>query len=352
MEINGIKNLLFMAPLAGVTDLAYRTILSHYGADIVFSEMVSAKAICYDNKKTMDLLITDKEKENMAVQLFGSEPDIIYKAIKIIDNDDFLFYNLNAGCPVPKVVNNGEGSALLKNPKLLGDIVKKMSDAVSELASARAKDVEEVSAFDGKTVDEQGLSLGKNKKKLVTVKIRSGFTEDDKNAVEIGKICEANGADMLIIHGRTREKYYSGEVDYKPIADLKRAVKIPVIGNGDIFDAKSAKKMYDETGVDGLMIARGAMGNPFIFREIKTYQETGEILPKPTIEELCDVIRWHRDLIVKYKGEYIGYRELRKHLSYYVKGHKNASKIRGEMNYLSSAEDLEKVLEKLSAMKS
>ncbi len=316
MQINNIniEKPIFMAPLAGITDFAYRTILSEYGADIVFSEMVSAKAITYKNEKTMDLLITDKSKENMAVQLFGSEPDIIYNAIQMIDNDDFLFYNLNAGCPVPKVVNNGEGSALLKTPKLLGEIIRKMADATD---------------------------------KKVTVKIRSGFNMDMINAAEIGRIAEANGADFIIIHGRTRKQYYSGVVDYKPIYELKRAVKIPVIGNGDIFDGKSAKKMYDATGVDGIMVARGAMGNPFIFREIKHYLATGEELEPATTEELKKVIRWHRDLIVKYKGEYIGYRELRKHLSYYVKGRKNASKIRGEMNSLSGGDDLECILEKL-----
>ncbi len=307
-----IENPLMMAPLAGITDFAYRQIVTEYGADIVFSEMVSAKAITYKNGKTMDLLLTDRTKENMAVQLFGSEPDIIYDAIKMIDRDDFIFYNLNAGCPVPKVVNNGEGSALLKNPELLGRIVKSMRAATD---------------------------------KMVTVKIRSGFNEDMINAAEVGKIVEANGADFIIIHGRTRKKFYSGEVDYKPIADLKRSVNIPVIGNGDIFDGASAKKMYDNTGVDGLMLARGAIGNPFLFREIRTYLETGQEVEPVSSEELVRVIRKHMELLVRYKGEYIGFREFRKHLGYYVKGRHNASKIRAQINQISSGEDLEEILE-------
>ncbi len=298
-------NIVMLAPLAGITDLAYRRIATNYGADFVFTEMVSAKAITYKNKKTKELLYTDEK--NLGVQLFGSEPEVIKEAIQIIDNDLFLHYNLNAGCPVPKIVGNGEGSALLKKPKLLGDIVKAMRSST---------------------------------KKPISVKVRSGFEGGQINAEEIAKVCEENGADYIIIHGRTRNMYYNGEVDYDIIKKVKESVAIPVIGNGDIFSYKGAKRMYDSTGVDGIMVARGAIGNPFIFKKIKLGSDD-IIIP---LDEFIGVIRQHKEALIEHKGGYIGFREFRKHLSYYVKGRRHASALRNLINKMEDDRGFEEIV--------
>lgn len=309
-----IRNPVLLAPMAGVTDMPFRLLCKEQGCDLAYTEMVSAKALLYQNVKTDILLQTDPAEGLIGVQLFGSDPNIIADMACRIDNDKIALFDINMGCPVPKVVNNGEGSALMKNPKLIGEIVRALSDVVD---------------------------------KPVTVKIRKGFNDDLINAVEVAKIAEANGADIITVHGRTREQYYSGKADWGIIKQVKEAVTIPVIGNGDIFTPIDAKLMFDNTGCDGIMVARGAQGNPWIFREIKEYLEKGELIARPSIEEIVKTIIRHAELLIAHKGEYIGVREMRKHISWYTKGIKNASHIRQEMNQVETYEKLKKLIAEL-----
>lgn len=312
-----LENNLILAPMAGVTDLPFRLLCKEQGCGLVVTEMVSAKAILYKNRNTKALLEVDQRERPVAVQLFGSDPQIMADMAKLIEPGPFDIIDVNMGCPVPKIVNNREGSALMKDPKLAGEILSAMVKAV---------------------------------KKPVTVKFRRGFDEDHVNAVEFAKMAEASGVAAVAVHGRTRQQYYSGKADWDIIRKVKEAVAIPVIGNGDIFEPEDAKRMMEETGCDGVMIARGAKGNPWIFSRTLHYIETGELLPKPTAEEIGEMVLRHGRMQVEYKGEYLGVREMRKHLAWYTAGLPHSAKLRGEINQAETIEDFEKfVRERLMA---
>lgn len=309
-----LPNNLILAPMAGVTDLPFRLICKEQGAGLLCMEMVSAKAIYYNNKNTEELMAIDERELPVSLQLFGSDPDIISEMAKRIEEKPFAILDINMGCPVPKVVNNHEGSALMKEPKLVEEIITKTVKAIN---------------------------------KPVTVKIRKGFDDNNINAVEIAKIAEAGGAAAIAVHGRTRAQFYSGKADWDIIAKVKQAVSIPVIGNGDIVDGISAKRMQEETGCDGLMIGRGVQGNPWIFREIAAYLESGTVLPRPSREEMRQVILKHADLQLQCKGEYTGIREMRKHISWYTKGMPNSARMRNEINSIETFEHLYQCVERL-----
>ena len=302
-----IENCLALGPMAGVTDLPFRLLCKEMGCNMLYTEMVSAKAILYKNKNTKELLNLDKNEHPVGVQLFGSDPDIMAQIAAQVEQGDCDFIDINMGCPVPKIVNNGEGSALLKQPKLVEEILTKMVKAVD---------------------------------KPVTIKIRKGFENGTTYAVEIAKIAENCGVSAIAVHGRTREQYYSGKADWDVIKDVKSAVSIPVIGNGDIFSAKDAKAMREYTGCDGLMIARGARGNPWIFREIKEYLEYGRIIEKPTINDIREMIIRHAHMLVDYKGEYTGIREMRKHIAWYTAGLPHSAELRRMCNQIENMDDL------------
>lgn len=302
-----LDNNLILAPMAGVTDLPFRLLCKEQGAGLVCMEMVSAKAIYYGSKNTEELMKISPAEMPVSLQLFGSDADIMADMAKKIEEKPFAVLDINMGCPVPKVVNNGEGSALMKNPKLAEEIITKMVKAV---------------------------------KKPVTVKIRKGFDEAHLNAVEMAKIAEASGAAAVAVHGRTREQYYAGKADWDCIRAVKEAVKIPVIGNGDVTDALSAERLLKETGCDGVMVGRAAQGNPFIFREITEYLETGVIPPKPTLAEVRATIERHARMQMEEKGEYTGVREMRKHLSWYTVGYPNSAKYRQMINSMETMEEL------------
>ena len=307
-----LTNPYILAPMAGVTDLPFRLLCREQGAGLRCMEMVSAKAIQYNNKNTKALLEIHPEEPPVSLQLFGSDPEVISEIAKQIEELPFSILDINMGCPVPKIVRNGEGSALMKQPKLVYEIVSKTVKAI---------------------------------KKPVTVKIRKGFDDSCINAVEIAKIIEDAGASAVAVHGRTREQYYSGKADWDIIRQVKEAVSIPVIGNGDVVSGASAIAMQKETGCDGVMIGRGAQGNPWIFSELLAYDRTGEMPARPTIEEIKEMIYRHARLQVKYKGEYLGIREMRKHVSWYTSGLPNSAKLRGEINAVESLEELESLLE-------
>lgn len=303
-----LKNNLILAPMAGVTDLPFRLLCKEQGAGLLCMEMVSAKAILYKNKNTEELLTIDPRENPVSLQLFGSDPDIISEIAKQIEDRPFDILDINMGCPVPKVVNNGDGSALMKNPKLAGEIIEKTVRAI---------------------------------KKPVTVKIRKGFDEDHVNAVEMAHIAEESGAAAVAVHGRTREQFYSGRADWDIIRQVKERVSIPVIGNGDILTAEDVIAMEKQTGCDGFMIARGAEGNPWIFRQILHYFETGEQLPKPDFSEMTEMLLRHVKMQLEFKGEYTGIREIRKHAAWYTAGYKNSSRLRGRINEVENYEQLE-----------
>lgn len=307
-----IKGNLILAPMAGVTDLPFRLLCKEMGADLIYTEMVSAKGIYYNNKNTEDLLQVLEEERPVSLQLFGSDPELLAEMAKKIEPRNFDILDINMGCPVPKVVNNGEGSALLQNPKQIGKIVHAVSHAIS---------------------------------KPLTIKIRKGFGKEDCNAVEIAKVIEDNGAAAIAVHGRTREQYYSGKADWDVIAKVKEAVSIPVFGNGDVNSPETARALFNHTNCDGVMIARGVRGNPWLFQQIKTYLETGEIIPKPTVEEVVAMIKRHSRLQVKYKGEYLGIREMRKHVAWYTTGYPESARLRSRVNEIDSLQGLDELLD-------
>ena len=309
-----LKNNLILAPMAGVTDLPFRLLCKEQGAGLLCMEMVSAKAIYFNNKNTEELLTIDDREPPVSLQLFGSDPDIISEMAKKIENRPFSILDINMGCPVPKVAGNGEGSALMKNPKLVEEIVSKTAKAI---------------------------------KKPVTIKIRKGFDDEHINAVEIARIAESAGAAAVAVHGRTREQYYSGKADWDIIRQVKEAVKIPVIGNGDVTSPEAARQLMETTGCDGIMIGRGAQGNPWIFRQILHWMETGEEEPKPDLEEVKSMILRHARMLVEYKGAYTGIREMRKHVAWYTAGYPNSAKLRARVNEIESLEALEHLIQGL-----
>jgi putative TIM-barrel protein, nifR3 family len=301
---------LCLGPMAGVSDLPFRHLCKEMGASLLVTEMVSAKAIYFKNKNTEPLMKIDKGEHPIALQLFGSDPDIIARMAASIEDREFDIFDFNMGCPVPKIVNNGEGSALMKNPKLVEEILSKLVKSV---------------------------------KKPVTLKIRRGFNEENINAVEIAKIAEASGISAIAIHARTREQYYSGKADWSTIKEVKSAIGIPVIGNGDVVDGKSAKEMYEYTGCDGIMIARAARGNPWIFREIRGYL-SDETVEKPSKEEIVDMILKHCRLQMEYDDEIMAIRKMRKHVAWYTHGMKGSSLLREKVNHIESYVELENLL--------
>ena len=307
-----LENNLILAPMAGVTDLPFRLLCKEQGAGLLCMEMVSAKAILYNNKNTEALMAIDDREPPVSLQLFGSDPDVISEMAKRIEERPFSILDINMGCPVPKVTGNGEGSALMKNPKLVEEIITKTARAI---------------------------------RKPVTVKIRKGFDESHVNAVEIAKIAEASGAAAVAVHGRTREQYYSGKADWDIIRQVKEAVKIPVIGNGDVTSPEAARQLMETTGCDGIMIGRGAQGNPWIFRQILHWMETGEEEPKPDLEEVKAMILRHARMLVEYKGAYTGIREMRKHVAWYTAGYPNSAKLRARVNEIESLEALEHLIQ-------
>lgn len=309
-----LDNNIILAPMAGVTDLPFRLLCSEQGAGLTCMEMVSAKAILYKNKNTEALLEIHPEEGPTSLQLFGSDPKILSEIAKQIEERPFSILDINMGCPVPKVVNNGEGSALMKQPKLVGEIVSAVSKAIE---------------------------------KPVTVKIRKGFDEQNVNAVEIAKIAEEAGAAAVAVHGRTREQYYAGEADWEIIARVKEAVSIPVIGNGDITDGISACKMMELTGCDGVMVGRAARGNPWLFRQIIAYLRDGTVLPRPDIAEVKEMLLRHAGLQLETKGEYTGIREMRKHFAWYTTGYPNSSRLRQNVNMVEDFETLRHLIDSL-----
>ena len=306
-----LKNNVILAPMAGVTDKAFRLITKPHGPALMYTEMVSGKALYYKDKKTEALLETDEDEQPIAVQIFGHEPEIMGETASAALESGAVMIDINMGCPAPKIIKNGDGSALMKNPRLAGEIVA---------AVRRAVDCP------------------------VSVKIRKGWDDALVNAVLMAEIAEENGADAVTVHGRTREQFYSGKADYSIIKEVKQAVKIPVIGNGDITDGASAKRMLDETGCDGIMIGRAAEGNPWIFDEVLHYLKCGEHIASPSVDEKLETALRHLELLIKFKGEHRGIPEGRKHMAWYLKGESGGAKLRAEINTASTYDEMRSIL--------
>lgn len=316
MNIGNVKldNPYILAPMAGVTDLPFRLLCREQGAGLLCMEMISAKALQYQNKNTKALLSIHPQEYPVSLQLFGSDPKIISEQARRIEELPFQILDINMGCPVPKVVRNGEGSALMKDPKLVYEIVHETVKAIQ---------------------------------KPVTAKIRKGFDDTSVNAAEIAKVIEEAGGAAVAVHGRTREQYYSGRADWEIIRKVKETVSIPVIGNGDVDSCEKAVAMIRETGCDGVMIGRGAQGNPWIFSELLEYDRTGRILPRPDAREIRRMMLRHARLQLEFKGDYIGIREMRKHVAWYTKGMKGAARLRSLINQVESYQELEELMEKM-----
>ena len=306
-----LKNKVFLSPMAGVTDLPFRLICKEQGCGLLYTEMINGKALCYDDENTKKMLKIEEEEHPVAVQIFGSEPECMGRAAEIMNDYSNEILDINMGCPAPKVVKNGDGSALMKNPKLAEEVLR---------------------------------AVVKNSKKPVTLKIRKGWDDNSVNAVEIAKIAEDCGISALAIHGRTREQFYTGKADWDIIAEIKKNLSIPAIGNGDVFTIEDSINMLDKTGCDAIMIGRGAQGNPWIFKRINHYMNTGEILPEPTLNEKISTAIKHLKLAVEEHGEYVAVREMRKHIAWYLKGLRNSAKLRDEINKI---EDYQEVVSKL-----
>jgi len=306
-----LKNNVVLAPMAGVTDHNFRKIVKHFSCGLLCSEMVSAKALTYQNKNTLQMLKIDEEERPISLQIFGSEPDVMAEGAKIVEEYGADILDINMGCPVTKVVKNGEGSALMKNPQLAAEIVKAVVSAI---------------------------------KIPVTVKMRKGWSTNQVNVVHMAAMMEKAGAKAVIVHGRTKDQYYSGQADWESIRLVKEAVSIPVVGSGDINCPQDAKKMIEQTNCDGVMIGRGALGNPWIFQRTAHYLATGELLPVPTLEERIRVTLWHLDLLARDKGDYVGVREMRKHAAWYTKGLPQSAQLRQAINMASTREQLGEIL--------
>ena len=316
MRIGGVElgGYAALAPMAGVADRAFRELCVSFGAGYCVSEMVSSKGIAYNSQKSAELMVISEDEHPCGVQIFGSEPDTMADAARFALRYRPDVIDINMGCPAPKISGGGSGAALMRDPALCERIIKTVCGSV---------DIP------------------------VTVKIRSGYDKDHINAVEIARIAEENGASAITVHGRTREQFYAPPVDYDIIREVKRAVKIPVIGNGDVTDAGSAKRLYEYTGVDYIMVGRASLGDPWIFREINAYLGEGRILPPPELDEKLSVLRRHITRIVELKGERVGMREARKHTAYYLKGFKNAARLRNMAFTIETLEDLYRLINEI-----
>lgn len=307
-----LENNVFLAPMAGVTDMPFRVLCKEQGCGLVYSEMVSAKGMHYNDEKSSKLTEIDPREMPAAVQIFGSDPLIMAHVAERLNDSPASIIDINMGCPTPKITKNGEGSALMRNPELAGKIIKEVSRA----------------------------SI-----KPVTVKIRKGWNDEQVNAVEIAKIAEDNGAKAVAVHGRTREQFYSGKADWEIIKKVKEAVNIPVIGNGDITEPEHAKEMLEFTKCDAVMIGRGAQGNPWIFSRVIKYLQTGEVVPKPAKSEIISMVLRHMDMLIEYKGEHVGMLEMRKHIAWYIKGMKNAAAVKEQAFKIYDRDEMKKLLE-------
>ena len=317
MKIGNVEvGQLVLGPMAGFTDMPFRALCIEQGASFTYTEMISAKALYYKNRNTLPLLKTGEKERPVALQLFGNEPELLADEAAKLEEGPYDIFDINMGCPVQKVVGNGEGSALMRNPKLVGEIISAMTKRLT---------------------------------KPVTVKIRKGFNDNEINAVEIAKVAEDAGASAVAIHGRTREEFYHGKADWDIIRKVKEAVKIPVIGSGDIYSGPNAKRMLDETGVDAVMIARGARGNPWIFHQVKTYLEKGVEEPRPSLEEVREMVLRHVQLMIDFTGEAAAIRQMRKHVGFYVTGYHDATRMRREINRCSTYKEFADTLTKWNA---